>query len=383
MAVDDFLPFARPNLDHNEIDEVMSCLASGWLTTGPRTKKFEDALQEYLGAPYVLALNSATAGLHLALLSLDLQPGDEVITTPLTFAASLNTIVLAGAKPVLVDVDPQTLNMDVNAIEAKINAKTRAILPVHFAGLPVDLEVVYGLAKKYQLRVIEDAAHAIGAQYKGKRLGSFGDTQVFSFHPNKNMTTGEGGCIATRDAQLAQRVSVLRFHGIDRDAFDRHTLKGSHHYDVIEPGFKYNMLDLQAALGLHQLPKLDDFIQKRAKIVAQYREALADCPQVTLPGESANQEGHAWHLMTVFINPEHAKVSRDEFMLQMKQQQIGTGYHYQAVHLYSYYQKQFGFKRGDFPVAEDISDRIVSLPLFPQMTHHEYERVIHAMQQIL
>ncbi len=216
-----FLPFSRPSISRAAIDEVVACLESGWITTGPRVKKFEDALQAYLGAPHVLALANATAGLHLALLALDLQPGDEVITTPMTFAATLNMIVLAGGTPVLVDVEPHTYNMDVARVTAAITSRTRALLPVHFAGLPVDLDPLYALAAKHGLRVLEDAAHAIGTEYKGKRIGAFGDMQVFSFHPNKNMTTGEGGCLTLRDDKLAERMALLRFHGMDREAWNR------------------------------------------------------------------------------------------------------------------------------------------------------------------
>src|SRR4051812_815881 len=250
-----FLPFARPDLQAGEIDEVVAVLKSGWLTTGPRTAKFETQLKGYFGAPHALAVSSATAGLHLAMLALNLQAGDEVITTPLTFAATLNTIVLGNGTPVLVDVDPKTFNIDAERLAGAITPRTKAIMPVHFAGLAVDLDPIYALADKHGLRVIEDCAHAIHAEYKGKRLGSFGDTQVFSFHPNKNMTTGEGGVVVTRDATVAKSVATMRFHGIDRDAFNRFSKAGSQVYDVIAPGFKYNMMDLQAAIGMHQLPR--------------------------------------------------------------------------------------------------------------------------------
>jgi len=227
---DEFLPFARPSISRAAIDEVVACLESGWITTGPRVQKFEQALKQYLGAPHALALSSATAGLHLALLAIDLKPGEEVITTPMTFAATLNTIVLAGGTPVLIDVEPHTYNMDVNQLERRINARTRAIMPVHFAGLPVDLDPLYAVAQKHGLRVIEDAAHAIGTEYKSRRIGGFGDTQVFSFHPNKNITTGEGGAITTRDEQYAARLALLRFHGMDREAWNRFGKTGSQHY---------------------------------------------------------------------------------------------------------------------------------------------------------
>jgi dTDP-4-amino-4,6-dideoxygalactose transaminase len=382
MSNEEFLPFSRPSISQAAIDEVVTCLKSGWITTGPRVKQFEDDLKTYLGAPHVLALTSATAGLHLVLTALNLKPGDEVITTPMTFAATLNTIVLAGGTPVLVDVEPGTYNMDVTKIEKAVTKRTRAIMPVHFAGLPVDLDPLYDIAKKHDLRVIEDAAHAIGTEYKGRRIGSFGDVQVFSFHPNKNMTTGEGGCVATRDEKLASDVALLRFHGMDREAWNRFGKKGSQHYEIITPGYKYNMMDIQAALGLHQLKQLDSFIKRRTVLALRYQEVLADWPQWTLTTAPSYQHLHAWHLYTPLINPDAAKMDRDAFMQGMKERNIGTGLHYRAVHLYPYYRDQYGFKRGDFPNAETISDRIVSLPLFPAMTDADQDRVIATMKDL-
>ena len=379
---EEFLPFSRPSISQAAIDEVVSCLKSGWITTGPRVKQFEEDLKAYLGAPQVLALTSATAGLHLVLAALKLQPGDEVITTPMTFAATLNTIVLAGGTPVLVDVEPGTYNMDVTKIERAVTKRTRAIVPVHFAGLPVDLDPLYDIAKKHNLRVMEDAAHAIGTEYKGKRIGSFGDIQVFSFHPNKNMTTGEGGCVATRDEKLAGDVALLRFHGMDREAWNRFGKKGTQHYEIIAPGYKYNMMDIQAALGLHQLKQLDGFIKRRTEIALRYHKALKDWPQWTLTKSPSYSHLHAWHLYTPLINTDQAGMDRDAFMQGMKERNIGTGLHYRAVHLYPYYREQFGFKRGDFPNAEAISDRIVSLPLFPLMTDADQDRVIAAMADL-
>ena len=379
---DDFLPFARPSISRAAIDEVVACLESGWITTGPRVQKFEQALKQYLGAPHVLALSSATAGLHLALVALDLQPGDEVITTPMTFAATLNTIVLAGGRPVLVDVEPHTYNMDVTRLADAIGERTRAIMPIHFAGLPVDLDPLYALAKKHGLRVIEDAAHAIGPEYSGRRIGAFGDTQVFSFHPNKNITTGEGGAIATRDEKYAARLALLRFHGMDREAWNRFGKTGSQHYEIVEPGYKYNMMDIQAALGLHQLPALDGFIRRRTELAQRYQRLLADWRKLALPRAPSYSHRHAWHLYTPLVNAEAAGMNRDDFMQALKQRNIGTGLHYRAVHLYPYYRERFGFKRGDFPIAESIGDRIVSLPLFPDMTDVDQDRVVDAMRDM-
>jgi dTDP-4-amino-4,6-dideoxygalactose transaminase len=379
---EDFLPFSRPSISRAAIDEVVACLESGWITTGPRVAQFTENLREYLSAPYVLPLASATAGLHLALLALELQPGDEVITTPLTFAATLNTIILAGGKPVLVDIDPVTLNMDVSQAADVVMDKTRAILPVHFAGLPVDMDELYALAGRHQLRVIEDAAHAIGTVYKNQRIGSFGDTQVFSFHPNKNITTGEGGCVTTRDPVLAKRISLLRFHGMDRDSWDRYGKSGKQDYEIVLPGLKYNMMDIQAALGLHQLQELENFIQRRTALAERYQEALADWPQWQLPPNPASSCRHAWHIYTPLINEAAAGMDRDEFMRRMKEKNIGTGLHYRAAHLYPYYREQFGFKPGDFPYAESAGERIVSLPLFPGMTDTQHDRVLDVMYSI-
>ncbi|HEX4044332.1 MAG TPA: DegT/DnrJ/EryC1/StrS aminotransferase family protein [Gammaproteobacteria bacterium] len=379
---EEFLPFSRPYISQETIDDVVACLKSGWLTTGPRVAQFTDALKDYFNAPYVLPLSSATAGLHLALLAMDLQPGDEVITTPLTFVATLNTIVLAGGKPVLIDVDPNTFNMNLDLLEQAITERTRLILPVHFAGLPVHLDRLYEIAHQHGLRVLEDAAHAMGTAYKNQRIGSFGDTQVFSFHPNKNMTTGEGGCVVTRDQQLAEQIARLRFHGIDRQAWNRYSKNGSQDYEVVLPGFKYNMMDLQAAIGIHQLKELDGFIARRNDLAKRYQEALSDWMQWQLPKQPDYEHTHSWHIFTPLINENIAHINRDEFMHAMKERNIGTGLHYRAAHLYPYYQQTFGFKRGDFPCAEDICDRIVTLPLFPAMTDAEHDRVLDVMYSI-
>lgn len=376
-----FLPFSRPSINDAAIAEVVECLKSGWITTGPRVQQFEQALQEYLKAPHVAAVTSATAAMHLALIALDLQPGDEVITTPLTFIATLNVIVQAGGNPVLVDID-HTYNIDVTKLAQAITPRTRAIIPVHFTGLPVDLDPLYALAKQHNLRVLEDAAQAIGTAYKGKLLGSFGDMQTFSFHPNKNMTTGEGGCITSGDEALMQKIRALRFHGIDRSAWDRYGKKGDQAYNVIAPGFKYNMMDIQAAIGLHQLPELEGFIAKRTALAKRYLSLLADWPEITLPQLPTYEHRHSWHLFCVLINPKVANVTRDEFIQQMKALDIGTGLHYNAAHLYQFYQEQFGFKVGDFPVAEAICSRIVSLPLFPDLTEAEQDRVVDAMREV-
>lgn len=375
----EFLPFAKPTISEAAIEEVVACLRSGWITTGPRVQKFEEILSAYHGGRRALCLSSATAGLQLALMALNLKEGDEVITTPLTFVATLNTIVLAGAKPVLVDINSGTLNMDVACIEAAITKRTRAIMPVHFAGLPCDLDVIYALAKKHHLRVVEDCAHAIGAEYRGKKLGSFGDIQVMSFHPNKNMTTGEGGCVITDDKDVVAAIERLRFHGIDRTAFNRFAKSGSQQYDVVLPGFKYNMMDMQAALGIHQLPELDGFIEKRAALVKRYYEALSGWPELTLPHMPKYPHKHAWHLFTVRLK----QCDRDEFINAMKTENIGLGLHYQSAHVFSWYKERYGWKAEDFPHALGAGNSICSLPLFPTMTGEEQTRVIKSLAKAL
>lgn len=380
---DVFLPFARPTISEEAIQEVTDSLRSGWITTGPKVQRFEEQLKAYLGAPHALCLAHATAGLHLSLLAMHLQPGDEVITTTMTFAATANMIVVAGAKPVFVDVDLHTYNMKIAHVEAAITPRTKGIIPVHFAGLPVDLDPLYALAKKHGLFVIEDAAHAIGAEYKGKKIGSFGDTQVFSFHPNKNMTTGEGGCVTTASETIAKEIQLLRFHGMDRTAWNRFGKSGTQDYEIIAPGFKYNMMDIQAAIGLHQVPHLDAFNAKRKLLVERYQDLLQGWSPFSLPQSVAYEHKHVWHLFTPLINPESAGMDRETFMTKMKEENIGTGLHYRAVHLYPYYQEHYGYRLGDFPNAESISARIVSLPLFPLMTFDEQDRVIAAIKKIV
>lgn len=374
-----FLPFSRPTIGEEEINEVVATLKSGWMTTGPKVQQLEQMFQDYTGAAHAVSFNSATAGLHVALLALDLQPDDEVITSAMTFVATYNVIEQAGARVVPIDIDPKTYNMDVNLIEKAITKKTRAIIPVHFTGVSVDLDPIYALAKKYNLRVIEDAAQAVGAEYKGKLLGSFGDVCIYSFHPNKNMTTGEGGLLVTNDAVLARKVNILKFHGIDRDSWNRFSKTGSQEYDVILPGFKYNMLDLQAAIGIHQLPKLQNLNEERGILAERYFKAFKDWKSIQLPGIPAYDHYHTWHLFTIQV----LDMNRDDFMNAMKEQNIGTGLHYQAPFLYSYYKNKYGFTADQFPHAAKLGERIVSLPLCPLLTFEEQDEVITAMRKVL
>ncbi len=380
---DSFLPFARPSLGEEEIREVVETLRSGWITTGPKTEKFAAAFADYVGGRFAVPVSSATAGLHVALLALGVGPGDEVITTPMTFVATLNTIVHCGAVPVLSDIDAATLNIRVEAIEARLTRKTKAIVPVHFVGQPVDLDPLLELAGSRGVAVLEDAAHAVGTEYKGRRIGSFPTTSVFSFHPNKNITTGEGGMVVTDDQGVFERASLRKFHGMDREAWKRFAREGSPRYDVEVPGFKYNMMDIQAALGLWQLPRLDGFIQERALLAARYDQAFADVTGLILPQRVPYPARHAWHLYTPLLDVDRLTISRDQFMAELKSRNIGTGLHYTAAHEFTYYAKTYGWSPEDFPEAHFVSERIVSLPLFPGLSDADQEDVIAAVGEVL
>jgi dTDP-4-amino-4,6-dideoxygalactose transaminase len=377
-----FLPFARPSVGKEEIAEITDSIQSGWITTGPKVEQFAEALKSYVGAPFMAPVSSATAGLHIALIAHGIGPGDEVITTPMTFAATANVIVLVGAIPVLADIDQRTLQIRPEEIQKKINRKTKAIVPVHFCGQPVDLDAIYAIAKKNNLVVIEDAAHAIGTQYKGKRIGSHGATTVFSFHPNKNITTGEGGAVATFDKDVYEKVCLLRFHGMDKNAWKRFDKAGSAQYDIGMPGYKYNMMDIQAAIGLHQIKKLDRFIDERTMRAEKYQEFFADLRGLILPQSVSYEHRHAWHLYTPLIDIDSLKIDRNQFMQELKNRNIGTGLHYTALHEFSYYAKTYGYKPNDFPQAHFVSDRILSLPLFPGMTDQDQEDVVEAVVDV-
>ncbi|HEY6837621.1 MAG TPA: DegT/DnrJ/EryC1/StrS aminotransferase family protein [Geobacteraceae bacterium] len=379
----EFLPFSRPTIEDAEINEVVDSLRSGWITTGPKVKRFEEAFRAYVGAPYAVPLSSATAGEHLTLLALKLKEGDEVITTPMTFASTVSMIVLCGAKPVLVDIEPGTLNIDAAKIRAKITPRTRAIIPVHFAGQPCDMDPIFALAKEFGLTVIEDAAHAAGTEYKGKKIGSFDAIAIFSFHPNKNITTGEGGMVCTPDEALAEEVSLLKFHGMNREAWKRFAASGTPNYDIVLPGFKYNMMDIQAAIGIHQLPKLDGFIDRRKEIAEFYNAAFADVAELALPAYAPYEQRHAWHLYTPLVRVERLAIDRDTFMAELKKENIGTGLHYKAIHHHDYYRKTLAIAPGELANADYASDRILSLPLFPQMTDDDARDVVEAVKNVI
>lgn len=379
----EFLPFSTPTIDDAEINEVVDSLRSGWITTGPKVKRFEEEFRAYVNAKFAIPLSSATAGLHLTLLALGIKEGDEIITSPMTFASTLSIPVLCGAKPVLVDIEPGTLNMDVAKIREKITPRTKIIIPVHFAGQSCDMDPIFQLAKEFNLTIIEDAAHAAGTEYKGKRTGSFDTISIFSFHPNKNMTTGEGGMVCTPDESLAEEISLLKFHGMSREAWKRFAASGTPNYDIVLPGFKYNMMDIQAAIGIHQLPRLDSFIERRTGIAEFYNREFADIPELALPQYAPYEQRHAWHLYTPLVRIEMLAINRDDFMNELKKLNIGSGLHYKAIHHHAWYRENLPQAAGSLPNADYASDRILSLPLFPKMTDEDAADVVHAVKDII
>ncbi|MEQ8765649.1 MAG: aminotransferase class I/II-fold pyridoxal phosphate-dependent enzyme [Planctomycetota bacterium] len=380
----DPLPFCRPSLDEREAEAVLEVLHSGWLTSGPQVKWLEQEFAEYVGAAEALAVTSCTAAQHLVMHALDLKPGDEVIVPSLTWPSTVNTIVLAGGRPVFADVDPVTANLDPASVEERVTERTRAIVPVHFAGRAADLPALQALAEAARVPLIHDAAHAAGTELLGERIGSGVGPTVFSFHPIKNMTTGEGGMITTDDGELAARLRRLRFHGIERDAWSRYRGKGAAQYAVIEPGFKYNLPDILAAIGRVQLAKLDALIAKRTRLAHHYDRALAALDDVLVrpPIETAVGERHAWHLYTVQLRLERIGLDRDAVMSGLQELGISTGLHFNAVHLHPYYIERFGMAPGDLPITESIAERIVSLPLFPEMSESDVEDVVTALKQV-
>ncbi len=367
-----FLPFTRPTIDEATIRAVSDVLRSGWITTGPNVAAFEAALSEYVGSRYVRTFTSATGALEVALQVCNIGPGDEVIVPAMTFAATSNVVVRLGAKPVFVDVDLTTRNIDLAKAEAAITRRTKAIMPVHFAGLPVDMDKLYKLAKRKNLRVVEDAAHAIGSAWKGKRIGSIGDLVCFSFHPNKNMTTIEGGAIAVADPLEAKRIDVLRFHGIQRDA------EGN--IDVVEAGGKYNLTDVAACVGVGQLRHLDAFNQRRRALAMRYLEKMRTVPSLVLPVRG--DTGHSWHMFAPLLRLDQLTISRAEFIKAMAARGIGVGVHYTALPLFTFY-RGLGNKPGDFPHAERIGASTVTLPLFPAMRMSDVDRVCKACAEII
>lgn len=377
---EEFIVFGAPDINDDDIQAVVATMRSGWLGTGPKVAEFEAALAAFKGvaSEQMVALNSCTAAMHLSLLAAGIGPGDEVITSPLTFCATANAILQVGATPVLVDVDPQTLNLDPAAIETRITARTRALLPVHFAGRPCAMSEILAIAQRHGLSVIEDCAHAVEASYRGQPLGTLGDFGCFSFYATKNLTTGEGGMLLAKDAEKMQRIRMQALHGMTRDAWRRFSTDGYAHYQVVERGFKYNMMDLQAAIGLQQLKRLDANWQRRQAIWQHYQQAVAHLPLI-LPQEPPAHMRHAYHLYTVQIDNSRTAVSRDAFIQRMTALGIGVGVHYLALPEHPYYQQQLGWQPDDTPCATAIGRRIVSLPLGPGLTDGQVERVIAAV----
>ena len=377
----EFLPFCRPALGDEEINEVVDTLRSNWITTGPKTKRFEADFAAYLGSPGALALNSCTAALHTALATLGVGPGDEVITTPITFAASANVIEHVGARPVLVDVEPDTLNIDAAAIEAAITPRTKAILPVHFAGHPAELDVIWEIAARKGLEVVEDAAHALPAKFKGRLIGSGHNPVAFSFYATKNLTTAEGGML-TGEPEFLARARIRSLHGMSGDAWRRYGRGGSWRYDVLCPGFKYNMTDIQAALGLWQLRKLARLQQRRREVVDAYQRAFADHPALEIPVERPTVE-HAWHLYVLRLRLDALEIGRDRFIEELATRNIGTSVHFIPIHIHPYYRDKYGYAPDDFPAAHGSFCRMLSLPLHPLLSDQDVADVIEAVLDVV
>lgn len=378
-----FIPYNIPNITDLEINEVLETLKSGWLAKGPRTIAFEKAFAEYVGAKHAIAMNSCTAALHVALMTQDIGAGDEVITTPMTFASSASTIVHTGATPVFADIDYRTGCIDPDEIEKKITSKTKAIVPVHYSGQTCDLDRIYEIADKHGLFVSEDAAHALWSRYKGRLIGNqLRGTASYSFYATKNLCTGEGGMLATDDDKIAQRARVLTTHGMSQNAWNRYAKGGKWRYDIVEPGFKYNMFDIQAALGLKQLERMEEMQQNRLRIAARFQEAFGKMDAIDIPW-TPDYTAHCWHLYVIRIVPEVLTIDRDRFIEELNQRNVGTSVHFIPVHLMSAYQKRFGYQEGDFPNAEKHFDRIISLPLYPTLTDEETQYIINAVADIV
>jgi dTDP-4-amino-4,6-dideoxygalactose transaminase len=377
-----FLPFHRPWIDEAEIAEVVDTLRSGWLTMGPKTLQFEEQFAAYVGARFAIALNSCTSALHLALDAIGIGPDDEVITSVYTFTATAAVTMHLGGRPVLVDIQPDTMTMDPAQVAARITPRTRAIVPVHMAGVPCDMDPLLELAAKHDLRIVEDAAHALPAQYKNRVIGSISDLTAFSFYATKNITTGEGGMITTDSDEYADRLRVRRLHGISRDAWKRYTSEGSWYYEVEYPGYKYNPTDINSALGLQQLRRSDRFHAVRTYYASLYQLGLSDVPEITLP-EVPPWGSHSWHLYVIQLNLDRLTIDRDAFMRLLREENIGASVHFIPLHLHPYYRERFGYRPTDFPNALQTYRRAISLPLYPRMSEADVWDVIRAVRRIV
>lgn len=377
-----YLIFGSPLILEEDIEEVIATLRSGWIGTGPRVAAFEAGFRDYIGVKHAVAVHSCTAALHLSMVAIALQPGDEVIVPSMTFAASANAVIHAGGRPVLADVDRATMCLDLADVERRVTPRTRALMPVHFAGRACAMDRLLDLARAHRLQVIEDCAHAIETTYHGRHAGTMGELGAFSFYATKNLATGEGGMVTTADPARAARIKTLALHGLNADAWKRFSDQGFKHYEVTEPGFKYNMMDLQAALGIHQLKRIEGNLTRRQEIWRRYDQAFADLP-VFVPSPEEPFTRHARHLYTPLLDLERLSATRDEIQLALHRQQIGTGIHYRALHMHRYYRDTFGYCENDFPNAKWISDRTLSLPLSPKLTDADVDDVILAFRNTL
>jgi dTDP-4-amino-4,6-dideoxygalactose transaminase len=375
------LPYNRPDIGEEEIAEVVDTLRSGWLTTGPKTRRFEAEFAAYTGARHALALNSATAALHLALDAARIGPGDEVITTPLTFAACANVIVQMGATPVLADVSPDDLNIDPEQVERRVTPRTRALMVVHYAGQPCRMDALLAIARRHNLFLLEDAAHATGAAYRGRTIGAIGDATAFSFYATKNLATGEGGMLATNRPEVDERARIMTLHGMSRDAWKRYDKGGSWYYEVVAPGYKYNMSDIMAALGLVQLRRLEAMNGRRTALAARLTAALAGCEAVEAP-VARPEVRHVWHLYVIRLRLQCLRIDRAAFIEELAARGVATSVHFIPIHYHPYYREGFGFAPGDFPIAEDAYSRLISLPLYPTMTEADVDRVAEAVLDV-
>ncbi|MBC2721495.1 DegT/DnrJ/EryC1/StrS aminotransferase family protein [Desulfosporosinus sp.] len=381
-ARQEFLPYNIPLIEEDDIAEVVDTLRSGWIAKGPKTLEFEKQFAEYVGAKYAVALNSCTAALHLALVAAGIGEGDEVITTPMTFASSANVIIHTGAKPVLVDIDPITMNIDPKKIREKLSPRTKGIIPVHIAGHPCDLDEIMTIAREHNLFVLEDGAHAVYTQYKGKMIGSLGDATAFSFYATKNLVTGEGGMVTTNNEDLYNKIRILSTHGMSRNAWNRYAQAGSWYYEVLEPGYKDNMSDIMAGLGLTQLAKLERMQGVRRDLAEYFNAEFAKIPELEEPVE-LDYARHAWHLYIIKLNLDKLSIDRGAFVEELKAENIGTSVHFIPLHMHPYYRDTFGYKAGDFPVAEDVFERIISLPLYPKMSMQDAQDVVDAVRRVI
>jgi len=377
----DFLPFARPSIGCAEIDSVVDTLRSGWLTVGPRTREFEEVVARYIGVPAAAALHSCTAGLHLGMVVLGVGEGDEVVLPALNFAAAANMIIHRGARPILVDIDPETLNADSSRLAAAITDRTKLLLPLHFAGRPTDIDAIMELARERDLKVLADGAHAISATIDGKRIGSMADATSFSFYVTKGITTGEGGIVTSPDQEVTDRIRRLALHGMSSDAWKRYSDRGPWYYEILEAGFKYNMNDVQAALGLCQMERVDEFREARTAIAHVYNQGLADDDLVRTPPEFARGH-HAWHLYTLQIDTEGLTIGRDQYIRALLEEGIGVSVHFIPLHYHPFFRDHLGLKNGSFPVAEAYFERAVSLPIYPGMSSDDVSDVIHSVRKL-